>query len=1235
MPTRAGARSCCRAPRRSTRPRGVQWLAALLPAVAGGGHRLVRALAAVPALRAAVAGDDDLHRARRPACTGADRGAATRPRYRAAAAPRPRCAVGPVLRRRGRRTPRRAPDAAAVAALRRAARAAGCGNAAAATPTCSQLRLGTAELPSTLHGARRHRRRDRPGTCATSVPRGVDLRAARSAWPGRRRRRRHRLAGWSASSRRCTPRRRRARAAARPGAEATVAVGPLVAAPARSRRHRRRRRARRCCSALDADVDRRRTPAARCARAPGRGRCSSSTARSSCRRRRPGRAPRRRHGVGLTRGLRRRRRGGAADVVRHRASRVRGATGTRGHGPLRTTSATAHDAVTCVDQVDAQWADARARELAPLVDAGAARAAGRAATVPAARRARRRRPDADARRCDALGRRRAGGCAAPCSARRRRPADGRSGRRRPARAGRGHDRRRASPNCCRRWSPGSPPTTRRSEVNFLLIDYKGGAAFADCARLPHTAGLVTDLDPYLTARALRSLDSELRRRERLFAAAGAADLAALPAARPPQPLPRLVIVVDEFATLADELPDFVRGLVGVAQRGRSLGVHLVLATQRPGRRRCRRRSGPTPPAHRAAGHRRRRVERRHRRAGRRRHRPQTARPRPSCAPGEQLGCSRPRTRAGGRTTPATSVAVEVLGRVAPPCAAPTGRRGHGESRALVDAVAARPRASSVRRRRSPWLPPLPDRCPSRLGDRTAADDRPSRRRASSICPTSSGSTDAGPRPRAGPSVLLAGGAAVRPHHCARGARARGRGTVLDRDELHLHVVDAAGALAQRSRRCRTAPPSLGPDDLAPAPTLLRRLAEAGRRATHSRGRPSSAPAARSTAGTQLRRVVDDADAARLRRRARRPAALGPAAGLRVAVTGDRSASTPAVRRRLRRRASCCAWPTAATTRWPASRPRDVPRTCRPAAACAPATAPCCRSPTPARRPGSPPPDGAAASVAGAGARHRGAAVRAPTPIRIRAAAAHRRARRARSRVAATGARSCWASAATRRAVVTSTRSPAPAGCSSPGRRARGAAPCCGSLLARRRAPASPAVVARRDALAAAPQRPAASASSVIDPADARRPAAVPARLPAAGRRQRARSSTPPPASALTGWLRAGTAPLAVVVAGRADDLATSYRGVAAEVRRSRCGMLLRPGPVDGELLGVAAAPAAQQRTARPRRASVGEPALGRACSRRRAGPAAGGAAVTVELPGGAGVSPCAGSGDRSAARTSP
>jgi S-DNA-T family DNA segregation ATPase FtsK/SpoIIIE len=125
---------------------------------------------------------------------------------------------------------------------------------------------------------------------------------------------------------------------------------------------------------------------------------------------------------------------------------------------------------------------------------------------------------------------------------------------------------------------------RPDEMSFVLIDYKGGAAFRDCAELPHTVGMVTDLDGHLTERALRSLGAELRRREALLAEAGCTDLDKYIALASPtgKPLPRLVLVVDEFATLAEELPDFVGGLVAIAQRGRSLGVHLVLATQRPG-----------------------------------------------------------------------------------------------------------------------------------------------------------------------------------------------------------------------------------------------------------------------------------------------------------------------------------------------------------------------------------------------------------------------------------------------------------------------------------------------------------------------------------------------------------------------------------------------------------------------------------------------------------------------------
>ncbi|WP_299040318.1 FtsK/SpoIIIE domain-containing protein [uncultured Pseudokineococcus sp.] len=121
------------------------------------------------------------------------------------------------------------------------------------------------------------------------------------------------------------------------------------------------------------------------------------------------------------------------------------------------------------------------------------------------------------------------------------------------------------------------------DLSFVLVDYKGGAAFAGVAELPHVSGLVTDLDHHLTARALRSLGAEVARRERLLRAAGAEDLRAYrERRRPGDPvLGRLVLVVDEFRVLAEELPDFVDGLVRLAAVGRSLGLHLVLATQRP------------------------------------------------------------------------------------------------------------------------------------------------------------------------------------------------------------------------------------------------------------------------------------------------------------------------------------------------------------------------------------------------------------------------------------------------------------------------------------------------------------------------------------------------------------------------------------------------------------------------------------------------------------------------------
>ncbi|MCM4081101.1 FtsK/SpoIIIE domain-containing protein [Paractinoplanes hotanensis] len=116
-------------------------------------------------------------------------------------------------------------------------------------------------------------------------------------------------------------------------------------------------------------------------------------------------------------------------------------------------------------------------------------------------------------------------------------------------------------------------------LTFMLVDFKGGGAFDACAALPHTVGLVTDLDEHLAARALRCLRAELRHRELRLRAAGVSDLRDY---LDPNPvLPRLVIVIDEFATLAVELPGFLSALIDVAQRGRSLGIHLLLATQRP------------------------------------------------------------------------------------------------------------------------------------------------------------------------------------------------------------------------------------------------------------------------------------------------------------------------------------------------------------------------------------------------------------------------------------------------------------------------------------------------------------------------------------------------------------------------------------------------------------------------------------------------------------------------------
>jgi S-DNA-T family DNA segregation ATPase FtsK/SpoIIIE len=128
---------------------------------------------------------------------------------------------------------------------------------------------------------------------------------------------------------------------------------------------------------------------------------------------------------------------------------------------------------------------------------------------------------------------------------------------------------------------------RPDEMTFVLIDYKGGDAFKDCAHLPHTVGMVTELDGHATERALESLAAELRRREEILLDAGAKDIDDYNDLRDRLPskaftaMPRLVLVVDEFAPVSTELPGFLTRLVDIGRRGRPVGVHLILATQRP------------------------------------------------------------------------------------------------------------------------------------------------------------------------------------------------------------------------------------------------------------------------------------------------------------------------------------------------------------------------------------------------------------------------------------------------------------------------------------------------------------------------------------------------------------------------------------------------------------------------------------------------------------------------------
>ena len=118
---------------------------------------------------------------------------------------------------------------------------------------------------------------------------------------------------------------------------------------------------------------------------------------------------------------------------------------------------------------------------------------------------------------------------------------------------------------------------------FMLVDFKGGATLAPLSGLPHVQDFVSDLDAAAGERILELLGHELRRREAFLAQHAATDhrdYLRLRTATDP-PLPKLVVLIDEFRVFATELPEALERVVHIATVGRSLGIHLVLSTQRP------------------------------------------------------------------------------------------------------------------------------------------------------------------------------------------------------------------------------------------------------------------------------------------------------------------------------------------------------------------------------------------------------------------------------------------------------------------------------------------------------------------------------------------------------------------------------------------------------------------------------------------------------------------------------
>ena len=123
------------------------------------------------------------------------------------------------------------------------------------------------------------------------------------------------------------------------------------------------------------------------------------------------------------------------------------------------------------------------------------------------------------------------------------------------------------------------------EVGFVIIDFKGGGMVNQFKDLPHLLGAITNIDGKEIDRSLKSIKAELQKRQRLFAEAEVNHIdkyiRKFKSGEVGTPLPHLILIVDEFAELKAEQPEFMKELISAARIGRSLGVHLILATQKP------------------------------------------------------------------------------------------------------------------------------------------------------------------------------------------------------------------------------------------------------------------------------------------------------------------------------------------------------------------------------------------------------------------------------------------------------------------------------------------------------------------------------------------------------------------------------------------------------------------------------------------------------------------------------